>query len=74
MKISGKGDAMPRRQDRKRGHTQPEMAGSFMDRKVSPKGRAREKYLAREFSDKQQATTSLGDLLKQALEKKKTDS
>jgi DNA topoisomerase-3 len=74
VKISGKGEAMLKCQDRTCGHTQPEKVGGFMDRKVSPKERAREKYLAREFSDKQQATTSLGDLLKLALEKKKSDS
>ena len=74
VKVSGKGEAMLRCQDRACGHTQPEKTGNLLDRRVSPKERAREKYMAREFSDKQQATTSLGDLLKQALEKKKSDS
>ena len=42
-----------------------------MDRRVSPKERVREKHLARQFSDSQQATTSLGDLLKAALDEKR---
>ena len=71
VKVSGKGEAMLRCQDRACAHTQPEKTGNLLDRRVSPKERARDKYLAREFSDKQQATTSLGDLLKKALEEKK---
>ena len=70
VKVSGKGEPMLRCQDRTCGHMQPEKAGNFMDRRVSPKERAREKHLARQFSDTQQATTSLGDLLKKALNKK----
>ncbi|HAR98938.1 MAG TPA: DNA topoisomerase III [Syntrophus sp. (in: bacteria)] len=70
VKVSGRGEAMLRCQDRSCGHSRPEKAGGFMDRRVSPKERAREKHLARQFSDSQQATTSLGDLLKKALDKK----
>jgi DNA topoisomerase-3 len=62
--------AMLKCQDRSCGHTQPENPDAFSERRMSRQERAQQKYLIRKYSDQQEIKTSLGDLLKKALEKK----
>lgn len=58
-------------QDRSCGHTQPENPDFSSDRRLSRQERAQQKYLVRKYSDQKEIKTNLGDLLKNALEKKR---
>jgi DNA topoisomerase-3 len=59
-------------QDRTCGYTQPENPDGFSEHRMSRRERAEQKYLVRKYSDSQEIKTNLGDLLKKALDKKRS--
>lgn len=69
VRVPGRGESMLKCQDRTCGYVQPENPDA-MDRRLSPRERAQQKYLVRKYSDQQDIKTNLGDLLKKALDKK----